>query len=119
MRTCPKCSLLSPDGAVMCDCGYPFDDAAAQAARSMGFKPRNEVRPPGPSKGAKFGAGLLGFVVGCVPLVMVAEYQASLGHGDNGGLRALSYVMGVVGMLVALRLQKRRHEARARAKKAE
>jgi hypothetical protein len=79
MRTCPKCSLLSPDSAVMCDCGHPFDPAGAEAALSTGFRPRNEVDPPGPSKGAKFAVGLIGFVVGCLPLGIFAEYQAARG----------------------------------------
>jgi hypothetical protein len=117
MRTCPKCSLLSPDSAVMCDCGHPFDPAGAEAALSTGFRPRNEVDPPGPSKGAKFAVGLLGFVVGCLPLGMFAEYQAALGHGDNGLIRGFSYVTGIAGILVALRLQKRRHESLSGARR--
>ena len=24
MQTCPKCSLLNPDAASMCDCGHAF-----------------------------------------------------------------------------------------------
>ena len=117
MRTCPKCSLLSPDSAVMCDCGHPFDAAGAEAALSAGFRPRDEVHPPGPTKGAKFAVGLLGFVVGCLPLAMFVEYQAALGHGENGLLRGVSYVTGIAGILVALRLQKRRHESLSRARR--
>src|SRR3954462_2236492 len=94
MRACPKCSLLSPDSAVMCDCGHPFDTARTEAALAIGFRPRDEVHPPGPSKGAKFGVGLLGLVIGGLPLGMLAEYQAALGHGENGLLRALGYVTG-------------------------
>jgi hypothetical protein len=118
MRTCPKCSLLSPDSAVICDCGHPFDTAGAQAALSTGFRPRDEVRPPGPGKGAKFAVGLLGFVVGCLPVGMLAEYRVALGHGESGLLRGLSYVTGIVGIVVALRLQKRRHHAVSRSRKA-
>ena len=117
MRTCPKCSLLSPDSAVMCDCGHPFDTAGTVAALSTGFRPRDEVHPPGPSKGAKFGVGLLGLVVGGLPLGMVAEYQAALGHGENGLLRGLSYVTGIAGIVVALRVQKRWHDSRSRARR--
>jgi len=106
---------LSPDAAVLCDCGYPFDALGAEAAISAGFKPRDEVHPPGPSTGAKFAAGLLGLVVGGLPLGMAAEYQAALGHGENGLLRGLSYVTGIAGILIALRLLKRRHESRSRA----
>jgi len=95
----------------MCDCGYPFDTAGTEAALSTGFRPRDEVHPPGPSKGAKVAVGLLGFVVGCLPLGMIAEYQAARGHGENGFLRALSYVTGIAGILVALRLQKSRHDS--------
>ena len=95
----------------MCDCGHPFDTAGAEAALSAGFRPRDEVHPPGPSKGAKFGAGFLGLVVGGLPLGILAEYQVALGHGENRLLRVLSYVTGIAGILVALRLQKRRHES--------
>ena len=101
----------------MCDCGHPFDTAAAEAALSAGFRPRDEIHPPGPGKGAKFAVGLLGFVVGCLPFAILAEYQVALGHGENRLLRGVGYVTGVVGILVALRLQKRRHDSVSRAKK--
>jgi hypothetical protein len=101
----------------MCDCGQPFDKASAEAARSAGFRPHDEVHPPGPSKGARIGAGLLGFFVGGFPVGMIAEYQVALGHGENGFLRGLSYVTGIAGVFVALRLQRRRHESRIRARR--
>jgi hypothetical protein len=101
----------------MCDCGHPFDTAGAEAALSTGFRPRDEVHPPGVRKGAKIAAGLRGFVVGCLPLGMLAEYQAALGQGENGLLRGLSYVTGIAGSLVALRLQKRRHDSLSRARR--
>jgi hypothetical protein len=116
MRTCPKCSLLSPDAGVMCDCGHSFDPAGAEMAISAVFRPRDETHPAGPSKGAKFGAGLLGLVVGGLPPAVMAEYQAALGQGENVLLRVLSYVMGVVGIAVALQLLKKKHESPPRAK---
>jgi hypothetical protein len=111
MKTCPKCSLLNPDTAVMCDCGQVFDAAAARGARAAGFRGRHETYPPGPSKGAKFGAGVLGYFVGALPLIMVAEYRAALGGGESGLLRGLGILTGIAGVLVALRLLERRHES--------
>jgi hypothetical protein len=117
MRTCPKCSLLSPASAVICDCGHPFDTARAEAALSSGFKPHDEVHPPGPSKGAKVAVGFLGCFVGCSPLGLIAEYRAALGHGEGVFLRALGWVTGIAGVLVAFRLLKRRHESISRARR--
>jgi hypothetical protein len=110
MRTCPRCSLLNPDAAVICDCGHAFDVAAASDARAEGFRSRNETHPPGPSRGAKFGVGLLGYVVGALPLGIVGEYRASLGLGESTLLPVVSFFLGIAGVIVALRLQKRRHE---------
>lgn len=112
MRTCPKCSLLNPDSAVMCDCGHPFDASAADAARAAGHRSRHETHPPGPSKGAKFGFGLLGYFVGGFPVGFVAEYRAALGHEESGLLRGVSFLCGIAGVVVALRLLKKRHAAR-------
>ena len=63
------------------------------------------------------GVGLLGFVLGGLPLGVVAEYQVALGHGENALLRGLSYVTGIAGTFVALRLLRKRHASRARAKR--
>ena len=114
MRTCPKCSLLSPDSAAMCDCGYAFDAGAADAARTAGFRPRHETHPPGPSKGAKFGAGLLGYFVGTMPLMIIAEYRAALGQGESSLLRGFGVLTGIAGVLIALWLLKRRHASLAK-----
>jgi len=32
MKTCPKCKLISPDGALRCDCGYDFASGTMQSA---------------------------------------------------------------------------------------
>ena len=111
MRTCPRCSLLNPDSAVMCDCGHPFDTAAADAARAGGYRAHHETHPPGPSKGAKFGFGVLGYIVGGLPLGIIAEYRAALGHGEGGLLRGLAFLSGIGGIFVALRLLRKRHES--------
>jgi hypothetical protein len=117
MRTCPGCSLLNPDAAVMCDCGYAFDRAQAKAALAGGFRPQHEVNPPGPSKGAKFGFGVLGYFLGCLPLVSAAEREAASGHGESPVLQGLGVLSGIAGIFIALRLLKMRHESVARAKR--
>jgi hypothetical protein len=40
MGTCTQCALQTPDFAVMCDCGHPFDTPGADAALG-GFRPSN------------------------------------------------------------------------------
>lgn len=97
----------------MCDCGQVFDAGAASAAQAAGFRARHETHPSGPSKGAKFGAGLLGYFVGALPLAMVAEYSAALGRGEGGLLQGFSVLTGIGGVVVALHLLKRRHESLA------
>ena len=113
MQTCPKCSLLNPDSASMCDCGHAFDASAATAARAAGFRARHETHPPGPSKGAKFGVGVLGYFVGAFPLAIVAEYQEALGRGKSELMPWLGILSGVGGVLIALRLLKKRHYSKA------
>jgi hypothetical protein len=114
MRACPKCSLLNPDSAVMCDCGHPFDPGAAQTARADGYSPRHETHPPGPSGAAKFGMGVLGYFLGAFPLGIVLETRAAMGHESGSGLWTLSTLLGLSGVVVALHLQKKRYESRRR-----
>ena len=120
MPICPKCDLDNPDSALLCDCGHPFDQAGAAAAFAAGFVPRNESHPPGPSRGAKFGFGVLGCFAGAFPLTFVAEYRSLLGYRDSGNsaLRGLGVVAGIGGILVALRVLRARHESQSRRRSA-
>ncbi|HVV50366.1 MAG TPA: hypothetical protein VHO06_11945, partial [Polyangia bacterium] len=95
-------------------CGHPFDASGAAAARAAGFRARHDVHPPGPSGVLKVGVGVLGYLLGALPLSFAAELQAATGHGENGLLNGISVLTGVIGVLVALRVLKRRHEARVR-----
>src|SRR3954471_16883141 len=114
MRTCPKCALLNPDSAVMCAGGHPFDGAAAETARAGGFSPQDEIRPPGPTGAAKFGAGLLGYFVGALVIGFPLESQVAMGSLDSSVAGVVSMLSGIVGIFVSLRLQKKRHESRRR-----
>lgn len=115
MKTCPRCSLGSPNSAVMCDCGYAFDAVAAESARAGGFAPRDETHPRGPSKAAKVGVGILGYFVGAFPVTFIAEYRAALGGGETPALSIVSVFTGIAGVVVALRILRRRHESRSRS----
>ena len=42
MPTCPMCSLVSPESAVMCDCAFVFDSAGAERALASGFRPQEQ-----------------------------------------------------------------------------
>ncbi len=101
----------------MCDCGFPFDATGAATALAAGFKPHNEVHPPGPSKGAKFAVGLVGYFLGYLPLGVMAEIQERVAHGDLDLipwlLRGLALLTGIVGVWIALSLLKTWHARRA------
>ncbi len=56
-KKCPRCGLVSPQEAVLCDCGYDFVDRAGGG------------RPPPPE-----GAGRAVFLVGCMLLGGVAGF---------------------------------------------
>ncbi len=102
----------------MCDCGHPFDATGSAAALAAGFEPHNVVHPPGPSKGAKFAVGLAGFLLGCLPLGVIAEFGVLVGPEDLDFiprlLRGLAVILGLVGAGIALTVQKREHARRAR-----
>ncbi len=101
----------------MCDCGFPFDAAGSATALAAGFKPHHELHPPGPSKGAKFAAGLAGYLLGYLPLGIMAEIEDRLDQGDldliPNLLRGLGLLTGIVGVWIALRLLKRWHARRS------
>ena len=118
MPICQKCGLDDPPSAVMCDCGHPFDEAGAAAARAAGYVPRHQTHPPGPSGAAKFGFGVLGYVIGSFPVMFLAEYRAALGHGDSPGLTGIGVLTGIAGVLFSLRFLRKRHEASSKRRNA-
>jgi hypothetical protein len=114
MRTCPKCGLANPDSAIMCDCGHAFDAFAADKARAEGFSPWNEIKPPGPSAGAKFGVGVLGYFIGGLPMACVSEILDSTGRAGGHAFQGASFFTGITGVIVALNWQKKRYQSRSK-----
>jgi hypothetical protein len=64
MRTCPVCTLVSPDSAVVCDCGHAYDVVAAAKLESVGFTPARERRRDELGGGAKVLLAFAGWLVG-------------------------------------------------------
>jgi len=98
----------------MCDCGQSFDAAAAESARAHGYSPRQKAHPPGPSGAAKIGVGVAGYFVGALPVGIVLEMRAAMGHEPPSGLWGLNALFGIAGVVIALHLQKKRYQARIR-----
>jgi hypothetical protein len=55
MKTCPRCSLLSPDDAIACECGFDLVDGDVAAATAV----RRAVR----RRGRAYQIGGIGLVV--------------------------------------------------------
>jgi hypothetical protein len=112
MPVCPKCSLDNPKSAVMCDCGYPFDDVGAYLARQAGFVPYGESHPRGPSGAVKLGVGILGYVAGRLPL----EVRAFWVFDDSYSAvwAGTGIVAGFVGVAMALGLLRVVHEVQSK-----
>lgn len=98
----------------MCDCGHPFDAIAADKARADGFKPWDEVNLRGPSAAAKFGVGVLGYIVGALPMACVSELLDATHRAGGQAFQGASFFTGIAGVAVALRLQKKAYEARSK-----
>jgi hypothetical protein len=97
MRTCPTCSLLSPDSAIVCDCGCILDGAAAKSFSAAA------LRPPDPKpnrlvlgRGAKIVTGASGFFLG---LIAEGIVEAVLGIKSLVGASLPAGIAGAVLML--------------------
>jgi hypothetical protein len=115
-RTCPKCELVNPESAALCDCGHVFDQAGAEAARAAGFQPRCATHPKGPSLGAKLGWGLVGFLVAALPPFLFQELRDAVADpgGSGTAARGLAVLTGLAGVGIALAVLDRVHARRAK-----
>ncbi|HOX45960.1 MAG TPA: hypothetical protein PK668_20325 [Myxococcota bacterium] len=115
-RVCPKCKLVNPESAALCDCGHVFDPAGAEAARAAGFQPRDATHPRGVKVWVKIEAGLFGFLLGASPVYFAPEIRWVLGErGELGGAAiTLGVLMGLTGMCIALAVLDRVHAHRAK-----
>jgi hypothetical protein len=104
MRTCPKCSLVNPDSAIVCDCGHVLD---ADAAKSL---PAASLRPPAdparrqrsdPGLALKIFIGLVGYffaglffsvVSAALKPLIVFPFSMTVAAGIAGAVIALTMV---------------------------
>lgn len=99
----------------MCDCGHPFDELGAHVARSSGFVPYGESHRPGPSGAAKLGVGVLGFLVGFLPLELRAVIRSGDSHSD--AWMGFGVLAGFGGAVIALGLLRKVHERRSSSRR--
>ena len=102
MRSCPSCSLVSPDSAQVCECGYAFDGRAATAVEAVPVQPAPQrMAETGPGCLIRILTGVVGFVGGAGLHAMLA---LGLDQPSDSVLARLGTLSGVVGAYVALRL---------------
>src|SRR5688572_26112484 len=82
MLTCPKCGLISLDGAANCDCGHKFEPRDVS----------HDSEPPGPSGVGGWLAFLTFVVFGLGPVFGAGRIQASFMAAE-----AENPVLSVVG----------------------
>jgi hypothetical protein len=105
MRTCPKCALVNPDSAIVCDCGQVLDAAAAKAlspADLQAVEPTRQ-RAPVPGGAPKILVGIGGFVLGGMVQGMVVALLGLEGLLPKG----MAVLAGIAGVVVALWLLER------------
>lgn len=105
MKICPKCSLLSPDETIMCDCGYPFDRDASIRARLGGYQPRMEREKP---RGIPWRVNWAGMFFGGLPFFVIVLHRTANGLPTPDALRLGRWAGAVAGLLIARWIYRRR-----------
>lgn len=100
MQECPKCRRVSADSAILCDCGFAFDPAAAEPIRAKWEFDQRKSTPPLARQ--KRGQPSLAFELGATALALVNVVLCALIAIANG--RGTPEVAGasVSPLLVAL-----------------
>ena len=97
MRTCPRCSLISPDSASVCECGCPLNATLQEAATTdvAGNRTAGELR----ARGAM--ALILGLVCLIVPIYALvrASRHEQVTITFSGKLACLGPSLLTVGVL--------------------
>ena len=94
---CPRCGLLSPDGAARCDCGYDFDRNTIESSYLMAHvlrKHGGEVRLIEETSRARIRTGMLLLAVAVMVCVLSIAYDGHAAFWGGGVL---------VGSLLLLR----------------
>jgi hypothetical protein len=102
MRTCPKCSLVNPDSAIVCDCGHVIDTDAARSLPAAALRPPSEPpRPKGrePGLAAKILIGCCGYLFAGVLFAAISAALAPAIRFPTG----MSAMAGIAGAVLALR----------------
>lgn len=106
---CPRCRLLSPDGAQRCDCGYDFASGEMKASYS---KAADLQRRATSAERVPYGIGgwlllpAVGLIVS-IPVVLL-EASRSLRSGDAGEVAVVAATVVVVAITAVTFFQKRR-----------
>ena len=106
MRTCSHCRLVSPDSALVCECGVPFDARdSALASPPSPARPRTE-NLRGPGIFVKIVVYTFGFFAGGMPFSILAVYLERQGRPTTS-LNAAILGGGITGLWLARRLLKK------------
>jgi hypothetical protein len=88
MQICPRCTLISPDGALRCDCGFDFSNVTPELLEAEFARSQQEA--------LRRALGGLALGVGAIA-VSVALYAAA----EPGGTYVVFYGAALAGLITA------------------
>lgn len=109
MKICPRCSLLSPDETIMCDCGYAFDRVAAVRARLAGYEPLAERQK---GKVVPWRVNWAGGFFGGLPFLAILVHRSGNDLPTPDVVRLGCWGGAIAGVFIARWIYRRRFRAR-------